>query len=157
MSQAEVVSLINSTSNIKHRCIMYLLYSAGLRLSELLRLRLEDLDPDRGLVHVRGGKGNKDRITLLSSITFKLLEEYMSCFRPQTYRFEGPHRGRYSPRSVNAIIKRAARIVGIRKNISAHTLRHSFATHLLEQGTDLRYIQTLLGHESSRTTSATHT
>jgi site-specific recombinase XerD len=112
----------------------------------------EDLDTDRGLIQVRGGKGRKDRVTLLSTVAYKLLEEYLAKAQPQTFLFEGPGRRRYSPASVNAIIKHSAARAGIRKNISAHVLRHSFATHLLERGTDLRYIQSLLGHESSRTT-----
>lgn len=152
LSEEEMMLLFQQTGNLKHKCILFLLYSAGLRMSELLRLTATDLDADRGLIYVRGGKGAKDRVTLLSKVAHDHVVEYMKQYQPQHWLFEGPGYRPYSPRSVNSIIKRSAWRAGILKNISAHTLRHSFATHLLERGTDLRYIQTLLGHESSRTT-----
>lgn len=131
---------------------MYLLYSSGLRISELLTLRWSDIDSDRKIICVRGGKGNKDRITLLSTAAYNLLVEYMKVYQPHDRLFEGPTRQPYSSRSVNKVIHECAGKAGIKKRVSAHTLRHSFATHLLEHGTDLRYIQILLGHDSSRTT-----
>lgn len=152
LSTEEIKSLLQATHNIKHQCIMLLLYSAGLRMSELLRLRWEDIDADRRVIHVRNGKGRKDRITLLSQICYKTLMEYQRLHAPGQWIFEGPGKSRYSSRSVNSVIRKCAERAGIRKHVSAHTLRHSFATHLLEQGTDLRYIQNLLGHESSKTT-----
>nr|PZN49394.1 MAG: hypothetical protein DIU61_16975 [Bacteroidota bacterium] len=152
LSEREMLSLLEHTDNLKHKCILYILYSAGLRMSEVLALRPSDLDPDRGVINVRGGKHNKDRVTLLSRVTLDLIQRYMDAYHPRERLFEGPGGKPYSPRSVNAIIKRSAQKAGITKNVSAHKLRHSFATHLLEHGTDLRYIQSLLGHESSRTT-----
>lgn len=131
---------------------MYLLYASGLRISELLNLRWTDIDEGRKVIHVRSGKGNKDRITLLSPVAFEYLIFYRAKYQTKEWIFEGLDKNRYSARSVNRLIKRSAEKAGIQKNISAHTLRHSFATHLLEHGTDLRYIQALLGHESSRTT-----
>jgi integrase/recombinase XerD len=152
LSVQEMQALFQQVKNLKHRCILFLLYSAGLRMSELLALRWEDIDALRGIITVRSGKGNKDRITLLSKVALTALEQYRELYRPEVLVFEGPAKDHYSARSVNNIIKLAATRAGIVKNVSAHTLRHSFATHLLESGTDLRYIQSLLGHESSRTT-----
>jgi site-specific recombinase XerD len=152
LSEQEMRGMLGATSNLKHQCIMYMLYSGGLRMSEVLHLRPEDLDADRGLIMIRGAKNNKDRVTLLSKIAYRMIQAYRAQYHPVTWLFEGPGGARYSPRSVNVIIKRCAKKAGILKNVSAHALRHSFATHLLEHGTDLRYIQNLLGHESSRTT-----
>lgn len=152
LSEREMLALLENTGNLKHRCILYILYSAGLRMSEVLALKPSDLDPHRGVINVRGGKHNKDRITLLSQVTFDLVRRYMEAYHPREWLFEGAGGKPYSARSVNAVIKRSAKKAGITKNVSAHKLRHSFATHLLEQGTDLRYIQSLLGHSSSKTT-----
>ena len=152
ISLHEVQALINFTNNIKHKCIVSLLYSAGLRRSELLNLKLEDIDSHRMIITVKHGKGNKDRQTILSQSVLNDLREYYKKWKPKVYLFEGNDNQQYSASSVLQIIKKAAKKAGIRKNISAHTLRHSFATHLLENGTDLRYIQVLLGHNSSRTT-----
>jgi site-specific recombinase XerD len=152
LSEEEISLLFHEARNIKHKCMLMLLYASGLRISELLGLKLKDIDAERNLIHVRCGKGKKDRITVLSSVLHQQLGTYLNAYSPCEWLFEGPDGGQYSPRSVNRIIKVKAARAGIRKNVSAHTLRHSFATHLLEHGTDLRYIQTLLGHESSRTT-----
>jgi len=151
LSEEEIQALFFHTKNLKHRCLLFLLYSGGLRISELLNLKHNAIDPDRGLIYIRSGKGMKDRVTLLSKVAYRYLASYIEHYKPETWLFEGQG-GRYSSRSVNAIIKNSCRLAGITKRVSAHTLRHSFATHLLERGTDLRYIQTLLGHESSRTT-----
>lgn len=152
LSESEVTSILRSVDNLKHRCILMLIYSAGLRLSELIGLELRDLVTDRGQLLVRGGKGNKDRITLLSHKAMATVSTYLTQYKPQRHLFESPDRGPYSPRSVQAIFHRAKEKAGIAKPASVHTLRHSFATHLLEKGTDLRYIQALLGHNSSKTT-----
>ncbi|MEK6783132.1 MAG: site-specific integrase [Bacteroidota bacterium] len=152
LSEEEMRKLLWACPNIKHRCIMFLLYSGGLRISELLKLRWQDIDEDRMIIYIRGGKGGKDRITLLSKLALNYLRHYLSLYEPKEWLFENPGGGPYSSRSVNRFIHRYCFMAGIKKNASAHTLRHSFATHLLERGTDLRYIQTLLGHESSRTT-----
>lgn len=152
LGEDEVKLLFDHTKNVKHRAILYLIYSAGLRISELLNLTWPDLDPIRGVINIRGGKGKKDRITILSTVAYRYLVQYREHYLPAEKVFEGAPGKPYSARSVNKIIKRSGRLAGITKNISAHTLRHSFATHLLESGTDLRYIQTLLGHENSKTT-----
>jgi integrase/recombinase XerD len=151
LSEDEIKALLENTMNVKHRCMLLLLYSSGLRISELLSLRWNDIDRDRRVINVRSGKGRKDRITLLSTIAYEYLLKYVDMFAPKEWLFEGVY-GPYSARSVNNIIKRSCAKANIAKQISAHTLRHSFATHLLEHGTDLRYIQTLLGHENSKTT-----
>ena len=152
LSEEEMQKLLGASQNIKHRCIMFLLYSAGLRISELLGLKWKDIDEYRMIIYIRGGKGGKDRITLLSKLALGYLKYYLELYKPKEWLFESPTESQYSARSVNQFIHRYCSMAGIRKRVSAHTLRHSFATHLLERGTDLRYIQTLLGHESSRTT-----
>jgi len=152
ISLEEVQMIIKNTNNIKHKCIVSLLYSAGLRRSELLNLKLEDIDSKRMVITIKHGKGNKDRLTILSPSVLKNLREYYKEWKPKQFLFESPTGEQYSPASIIKIIKTAAKKGGIRKNITPHMLRHSFATHLLEAGTDLRYIQVLLGHNSSRTT-----
>lgn len=152
LSEQEIRDLFFYTKNVKHRAIMFLLYSAGLRMSELLQLKWTDIDPERGLIYIRAAKGKKDRVTLLSSTAHEYLLHYRDLYQPRLWVFEGSTGQAYSPRSVNNTIKRNALRAGIEKRVSAHTLRHSFATHLLEGGTDLRYIQALLGHDSSKTT-----
>ena len=139
-------------NNIKHQCILTLLYSAGLRRSEVIALRISDIDSERMVINIRDGKGNKDRVTLLSYTTLDLLRAYYRLHKPQKYLFEGMGGGKYSPTSIAQLLKKAAKKAGIKKNVTPHMLRHSFATHLLEQGTDLRYILALLGHKSTRTT-----
>lgn len=151
ISKEEVLAIIAHTNNIKHRCIVSLLYSAGLRRSELINLKISDIDSKRMLIRVDGAKGNKDRYTLLSVKLLTDLRIYYKAWKPKTYLFEGQNGGQYSGASINKILHRACDNSKI-KRISAHTLRHSFATHLLEAGTDLRYIQNLLGHSSTKTT-----
>lgn len=152
LSETEVATLLRSVDNLKHRCILMLIYSAGLRLSELVGLELTDLVTDRQQLLIRGGKGNKDRITLMSPKAMETVQAYLTAYKPLHHLFEGPNGAAYSPRSVQAIFHRAKEKAGIAKPATVHTLRHSFATHLLEKGTDLRYIQALLGHSSSKTT-----
>jgi site-specific recombinase XerD len=152
ISLEEVQSIINNTNNLKHKCIVSLLYSAGLRRSELLNLKPEDIDSKRMVINVKNGKGNKDRQTILSESVLKDLRDYFVKWKPNTYLFEGEKGKQYSATSVLKIIKSAAKKAGIIKNITPHMLRYSFARHLLENGTDLRYIQVLLGHNSTRTT-----
>ncbi|MBN8702177.1 MAG: tyrosine-type recombinase/integrase [Bacteroidetes bacterium] len=152
LSKEEIKAIIANTNNIKHKCIVALLYSGGLRRSELLNLKLSDIDSKRMLIRVNAGKGNKDRFTLLSSEVLKDLRIYFKEYRPHKWLFEGQFGDQYSAGSVKEIINAASRKARIHKAVSPHMLRHSFATHLLESGTDLRYIQTLLGHSSSKTT-----
>jgi len=152
ISKNEVLRIINCTNNIKHKCIVSLLYSSGLRRSELLNLKLKDIDSERMLIFVNSGKGNKDRYTLLSEQLLDDLRVYVKQWKPQVYLFEGKIGIQFTGSSVLKIVKNAAVKARIGKVITPHVLRHSFATHLLETGIDLRYIQTLLGHSSSKTT-----
>jgi site-specific recombinase XerD len=152
LSEEEIILLLKSVTNIKHKCILLLLYSAGLRLGELLKLQVGDIDMHRMQIHVKGAKGKKDRITLLSAKALPYLNEYIAKYMPLTYFFEGAKGGPYSETSTGQILRDALLRVGIDKPVTLHTLRHSFATHLLERGTDIRYIQTLLGHHSAKTT-----
>jgi len=152
LSQEEVKALIGAIRNVKHRCMVSILYATGLRISELLNLRWRDFDEGRCQVFVDGGKGRKDRMTIMSRAVVAYTKYYMELYKPRDYLFEGQGGGKYSAGSVNRIIARAALKVGITKEPTAHTLRHSFATHLLEHKTDIRYIQVLMGHDSSKTT-----
>ncbi len=153
LSQDEVARMLARARNPKHRALLVLLYSAGLRVGEVVRLRPSDLDVDRGLVRVRGGKGNKDRYTLLARRAMEVLRVYRDAYPHDSWLFPGGRPDRHlTTRSVQRVVKRAADAAGINKNVTAHTLRHSFATHLLEGGTNLRIIQELLGHKSARTT-----
>ncbi len=152
ISKEEVLAIINHTNNIKHRCIVSLLYSAGLRRSELINLKISDIDSKRMVIRVEGAKGNKDRLTLLSTTVLNDLREYFKEWRPKKWLFEGENGTLYSPTSIAKIINQAALKANVRKKVTPHMLRHSFATHLLENGTDLRNIQVLLGHNSLETT-----
>ncbi len=152
ISKEEVKQIIANTNNIKHKCIVSLLYSAGLRRGELLNLKIQDIDSKRMMVRINDSKGNKDRFTLLSQLVLNDLRIYWKEYRPKDYLFEGAKGGKYSEQSVLSIVKRCAIRGNVKIRVTPHMLRHSFATHLLENGTDLRYIQTLLGHSSSKTT-----
>ncbi|WP_423147334.1 tyrosine-type recombinase/integrase [Rubrolithibacter danxiaensis] len=152
LSESEISEIIRCTSNIKHKAMLMIAYSAGLRISELLNLRIKDIDSDRMQIRVVQSKGKKDRYTLLSEKALEVLREYFKTYRPKEMLFEGLVKEEYSTRAMQLVVQNAAKRAGILKKVSMHTLRHSFATHLLEAGTDLRYIQTLLGHESSKTT-----
>jgi site-specific recombinase XerD len=152
LNEEEVIRVINGITNIKHKAIVMLIYSSGLRLSELLNLRITDIDSKRMQIFVRQAKGRKDRYTLLSKKVLLVLRNYVKECRPKEWLFEGAGGGQYSATSVYMITKEAYRKAGIKKKASVHTLRHCFGTHLLENGTDLRYIQALMGHESSKTT-----
>ncbi|MEI6047757.1 MAG: tyrosine-type recombinase/integrase [Bacteroidota bacterium] len=148
----EVSNLLNVTENIKHKAILMLAYSAGLRLGELINVKLTDIDSSRMQVRVEQAKGKKDRYSLLSVRLLEVLREYFREYKPRQWLFEGANGGQYSASSIQAIMKDSITKAGIKKKVSVHTLRHCFATHLLENGTDLRYIQSLLGHSSSKTT-----
>lgn len=152
LSKEEIKRLISSTNNIKHKCIVSLLYSAGLRRCELLNLKINDIDSDRMLIHIKDSKRNKDRYTLLSSTILLDLRCYYIQYKPKNYLFEGEKGKQYTGNSVGMIVKNSAKKANITKKVTPHTLRHTFATHLLESGTDLRHIQILLGHSSSKTT-----
>ena len=153
LSQEEVKRIFSAARNPKHRVLLMLVYSAGLRVGEVVRLEPRDIDSSRGLIHVRGGKGKKDRYTVLSPLVLEHLRGYWKLYRPLRWLFEGQHAGKaYSIRSAEKVFENAVEASGIKKEVSIHSLRHSFATHLLESGVDLRYIQELLGHSSSKTT-----
>ena len=152
ISKEDVLALIEQTNNIKHRCSVELLYGSSLRRNELLSLKIEDIDSKRMLVHVKKAKGNKDRITLLSQNALQDLRSYYKTWKPKEYLFEGQKGGKYSGQSVVKVVKTAAHKAKIRITVTPFMLRHSFATHLLEAGVDLRQIQVLLGHSSSKTT-----
>lgn len=151
-TEDEVTRLLKSVDNLKHRCILMLIYSAGLRLGEVLHLKVHDLQPENNRLFVREAKGKKDRCTILSDKAWVLVHEYLEIFQPIEWLFEGTNGGQYSERSVQAMFTRAKEKSRVNPSGTVHTLRHSFATHLLEKGVDLRYIQELLGHESSKTT-----
>ena len=152
LSKDEIGRMIRCTDNLKHKCIITLIYSAGLRRSEAIHLKIEDIDHERRMIKIRSAKGFKDRYVQLAKGVQPLIFEYLKRYRPLEWLFEGMNGGCYSAESIVKIIKRAARKAGIKKRVYPHILRHSFATHHLEQGTDLRYIQEWLGHNSSRTT-----
>lgn len=152
ISMEEVGDIIKNTNNIKHKCIVSLLYSAGLRRGELLNLKLNDIDSKRMVIMVVDGKGGKDRITILSKSVLEDLRLYFKVWNPETYLFEGTKGRQYSGSSVLRIVEMATKKANIKKKVTPHMLRHSFATHLLEAGTDLRQIQVLLGHSSTKTT-----
>ncbi len=152
LSKQEVNAIIKSVTNLKHRTILMTIYSAGLRLSECLNLRPVDIDWSRNLIHIRQGKGKKDRMAILSDRLKSTLKQYLNEYKPATLLFEGQKSGKYSPTSVQTVMRRAVKKANIQKNATVHTLRHSFATHLLESGTDVRCIQELLGHKRLETT-----
>jgi site-specific recombinase XerD len=152
LSREEVEKLICATPNLKHRAALMLLYSAGLRLHECLTLRPVHIESDRMKVRVEQGKGKKDRYTVLSRRTLETLREYYRAYRPQGWLFDGREGGHYSARSLGKIVTDAAIKARIGKRVSPHTLRHSFATHLMESGVALPVIQQLLGHTSIKTT-----
>lgn len=151
LRQHEVVVLLGAVSNLKHRCILMLIYFAGLRLGELLRLRIDDVLVAQKKVFVKDAKGQKDRYTVLSERMTTYLMRYLKKYKPTYWLFEGQTGGAYSASSVQAILCRAVDKSGVNPFATVHTLRHSFAAHLLENGMDLRYIQALLGHRSSKT------
>lgn len=154
LSQREAHALVNSPRNIKHRAILHLMYSTGIRRSELLALKISDIDSSRMVVNIRQGKGKKDRQVVLHPRVLDLLREYYKYYRPCNYLFEGYDRTKsYSASSMAKVVKKAAKNVGITKDISVHTLRHCFATHMLEKGANLKVIQQLMGHNSLKTTS----
>lgn len=153
LSKGEIKRILHAPDNLKHHTMLSLTYACGLRRSELLNLRPGDVDSHRGLLIIRNAKGKKDRVIPISDKVIDMLREYYRKYRPKTWLFEGQPDGRkYSTTSVYHVLSRAVKSAGINKKVSLHWLRHSYATHLLEAGTDIRYIQTLLGHKSTKTT-----
>ena len=153
VSREAVEGLLNAVANLKHQTLLVLIYSGGLRVSEVVRLRLEDLDEHRKMIRVQGGKGRRDRYTLFSDLAIGLVRAYEAEYQPEKWLFPGPKPGKHlNVRTAQKVVGLARQKAGIDQHVTTRTLRHSFATHLLEGGTDLRYIQELLGHSSPKTT-----
>jgi integrase/recombinase XerD len=152
LSRHEVESILNGTQNLKHKTVLWLIYSAGLRVSEAVNVMVKDIDRHNKKIHIRNSPGGKDRNVNLSSRLLKLLKKYREVYRPKKFLFEGPERKAYSIKSVQVIFQRLLLDSGIKKMATVHTLRHSFATHLVESGTDIKYIQELMGHKTCKTT-----
>jgi integrase/recombinase XerD len=148
----EIRKIINSITNIKHRSIISTIYSCGLRISEAVNLKINDIDSSAMTVKIVNAKGRNDRIVMLSEKLLSLLREYFKEYKPKIYLFEGQKGEQYSTRSIQQIFNNAAKKVGIKKKVTVHSLRHSFASHLLDNGTDIRFIQELLGHKHLSTT-----
>lgn len=152
LSIKEVEDLLYATHNLKHKMLLSIIYSAGLRIGEALNISLTNVDSQRMLIHIMHAKGKKDRYVPLSPKLLVLLREYFKLYKPKRYLFEGSNGQQYSQSSARSILKMALQKTKITKRVTLHTLRHSYATHLLESGTDIRYIQELLGHNSPKTT-----
>ncbi|MPS72666.1 MAG: recombinase [Chryseobacterium sp.] len=152
LTKEEVKKILDITENIKHKAILTTIYSCGLRLSEVLELKISDIKTRENVLLVRRAKGKKDRVVMLSPLLLELLRTYYKTYKPQNYLFEGQDGERYSERSVQQILKNAINKASIISPASVHTLRHSYATHLLENGTDIRIIKELLGHNNIKTT-----
>lgn len=152
ISKDDIIDILETIQNVKHKAIISLIYSSGLRRSELQNLKVSDIDSERMVLLVRDAKGKKDRYTLLSENILALLRAYYKEYKPNNFLFEGEKGGKYSFTSMQKILKKAANMAGIDYNVSLHMLRHSFATHLLEQGVDIRYVQKFLGHSNIKTT-----
>ena len=153
LSKKEIKAILEAPTNLKHRAMISLIYACGLRRSELLNLTLKDIHSDRNLLFIRQSKGKKDRVVPISMKLIAMLRDYYKAFKPKTWLFEGQLAGeKYSERSIQIVLNQSVSKAKINKQVSLHWLRHSYATHLLESGTDLRYIQELLGHSSSKTT-----
>ncbi len=153
LSKDEVIMMINCLDNIKHKLMIQILFGSGLRVSELVDLKINEIDFFRKIIIIRQGKGAKDRITIVSEQTLSNIEKYLAEYKPLVYLFESYEAGnKLNVRSVQKVVAEAAKLAGVNPEVSAHSLRHSFATHLLESGTDIRYIQELLGHARLETT-----
>lgn len=148
----DVAKMIKQTENIKHKTMLMLVYGMGLRVSEIVKLEITDIDSKNMQVHIRGAKGKKDRYANLPEAVLPFLRNYYKAYKPKKYLFEGQYGEQYSSRSAQQVFKQSLERANINKNIGIHGLRHSFATHLLEQGTDISYIQKLLGHNNIKTT-----
>lgn len=155
LSKEEIKKMLdaNVLSNLKHRCILTVVYSAGLRVGEVCRLKISDIDSKSMVIKITQGKGNKDRYTVLSHRALMLLRQYYRSYRPEDWLFPGePSSNHICVGTVELVFKKACEKSGIKKHVTVHCLRHSFATHLMESGVNLRYIQDLLGHRSIETT-----
>jgi len=151
ISEQDVARMIGSTTNVKHQMIIAMLYSTGMRRSELTNLRIQDIDIDRAQINIRGAKGKKDRVTILSKHMASAIHRYLDLYHPKYWFLENPKRTKYSDNSVGKVVKDMSKRVNL-ADVTPHVLRHSFATHLMDNGTDVRIIQALLGHKSLETT-----
>ena len=152
LSNEEIINILRCTKNLKHRAIIAIIYSAGLRISELINLQLTHIDIQRRQLIIKNSKGRKDRNIILAISCIPLMLNYLNTYKPEVFFAEGKPSEKYSPESVRAFLKRSCKAANVRKKVTPHTLRHSYATHLLENGIDLRYIQELLGHAKPETT-----
>ena len=152
LGKQEIRTIIECITTLKHKAIISLLYGSGLRIGELLNLKKVDIDSERMVVHIRGGKGKKDRYTVLSQYVLEILRKYYKTYEPKEYLFEGQKGGKYSNVSAGQVFKRTLKKAKVGKHATLHTLRHSFATHLLEDGIGVTHIQKLLGHSNINTT-----
>ena len=152
LSKEEIRQLLVCTNNLKHKAILSTIYSAGLRIGEVLNMRIVDIDTDRMQVHIKNAKGKKDRYVKLSKTNLMVLRRYLHQYTPQQYLFEGPNNSQYSSSSIRQFLRKSCKKAGIKKYVTPHTLRHSYATHMLELGIDLRYVQAFLGHSKPETT-----
>lgn len=148
----DIKKILNSIQNLKHKTLISTIYSCGMRISEALNLKISDIDSKRMMVRIENSKGNRDREVMLSHNLLILLREYYKEYKPKKYIFEGQKGGKYTARSAEQVFKKALQTSKINKKASLHTLRHSYATHLIEQGTDIRIVQELLGHKNIKTT-----
>jgi integrase/recombinase XerD len=152
LSLEEVKKVLDSLENLKHKAIISLIYSCGLRISECIKLKLSDIDSSRMLIRINQGKSKKDRFVQLSPKLLELLNGYVKIYKPKENLFKGQNKNEYSAKSIQVVLKRAVSKCNINKKITVRSLRHSFATHLVEQGIDIRIIQKILGHKDIRTT-----
>jgi len=153
LSKEEVIEIIRSTKNLKHRAVLAMIYASGLRISELINLELRDIDVRRYQIFIRNSKGRKDRYVIMAKSLIPLLNNYIFTYKPVKYFVEGADPGtKYTAGSVRNFLRKSCEVAGIKKKVTPHTLRHCYATHLLENGVDLRYIQELLGHSKPETT-----
>jgi integrase/recombinase XerD len=152
LSKQEIIALLRATKNLKHRAILALLYSAGLRIGEVISLELRDIDIDRRQIFIKNGKGRKDRVVVMAESFIPLFQNYYMSYVPKRYFIESPNGSNYHPSSIRSFLKNSCKAAGIRKRVTPHTLRHSYATHLIENGVGLRHVQDLLGHSKPETT-----
>lgn len=152
LTAVEVKRLLQQCTNLKHSCILKILYGCGLRVSEVIALKIADIDSTAMRIHIRAAKGKKDRVVPLPQTLLQHLRQYYVSFQPKRYLFEGQYSGKYTPKSIQSFIKKYAQKANIQKTVTPHMLRHSYATHQLENGVHIRYVQELLGHNSIKTT-----
>ena len=151
--ESEIAAIIKAAENLKHKTILCLAYSGGLRVSEIVNLKIQDINSKRMIINIRQAKGKKDRIVMLSDKLLILLRKYYTEYKPKAWMFEGAGEKQYAIRSVQKVLERIKEKAGVKKEGSMHALRHSFATHLMESGTDILSIKELLRHDSLRTTT----